>query len=403
MKVSRIAGISFFVLLLIAGEVVAQSKHRSAGINLSLWKNIATQRTDSTGSTWLNVGVCSSMNRLNGWGANVLGATVGREMNGVQVGGIFNRVGGSMHGIQIAGITNINGDNLSGISLSGLVGITGNRARGVIMSGLANITGDRSSGLVIGGLLNLTGGESAGVQAGGLANISGGDHRGLAIGGLLGVAGENLRGIQLAGLGNIVAQEMKGIQIAGIGNVAGGALHGMQLAPFNVAIRAKGLQIGLVNYYKESLEGFQLGLVNANPQTRVQLMLFGGNSTKLNIAARFKNERYYTLLGIGTHYFDFSDKFSASAFYRAGVAFPLGKRFSISGDMGYQHIETCKNKDYGLPARLYSLQLRANLEYRPVDCFGLFATGGYGWDRYYDRNACFDKGTIVEGGVVLFR
>ena len=43
-----------------------------------------------------------------------------------------------------------------------------------------------------------------------------------------------------------------------------------------MAIRAKGLQIGLFNYYKEKLDGFQLGLVNANPQTKVQLMFFGG-------------------------------------------------------------------------------------------------------------------------------
>jgi len=29
-------------------------------------------------------------------------------------------------------------------------------------------------------------------------------------------------------------------------------------------------------------------------------------------------------------------------------------------------------------------------------------TGGYGWDRHYNKNAAFDKGIIVEGGVVLF-
>ena len=51
-------------------------------------------------------------------------------------------------------------------------------------------------------------------------------------------------------------------------------------------------------------------------------MLFGGNTTKLNVGARFKNKLFYTILGGGTHYLDFSDKFSASLFYRAGLELP---------------------------------------------------------------------------------
>ena len=173
---------------------------------------------------------------------------------------------------------------------------------------------------------------------------------------------------------------MKGIQISGLGNITGGTATGIQLAPLNVAVRAKGLQIGLVNYYKEKLDGFQLGLVNANPDTQVQMMLFGGNATKLNMAARFKNELFYTILGGGTHYLDFSDKFSGALFYRAGLELPLYKQLFISGDLGYQHVETFKNKDYGFPARLYSLQTRINLEYRLTERLGVFVTGGYGWD-----------------------
>lgn len=377
--------------LLSAGTIYAQpGKQQSAGkektgINLSLWKNIATQRTDTVGSTCFNLGIFSAMNRLNGLGVNALGAFVGRDMNGVQVSGISNMAGGSMRGIQIAGITNINGDNLSGMSVSGLVGITGNYAQGVVFSGLANITGDNSNGLIIGGLLNITGEEAGGVQLAGLTNIAGGDFAGVTASGLLNVAGGNLKGIQIAGIGNITAGSMKGVQIA----------------PANVAVRAKGLQIGLVNYYKEKLDGFQLGLVNANPNTKVQMMLFGGNATKLNIAARFKNKLFYTILGGGTHFLDFSDKFSGALFYRAGLGLPVCKQLSVSGDLGYQHVETFKNKDYGFPARLYSLQTRINLEYRLTGCLGVFVTGGYGWDRYYNRNANFDKGVIVEGGVVV--
>ena len=188
--------------------------------------------------------------------------------------------------------------------------------------------------------------------------------------------------------------------------VEGGAFAGAMAAiliVYYMAKSGKGLQIGLFNYYKENFDGFQLGLVNANPDTKVQLMLFGGNTTKLNVGARFKNKLFYTILGGGTHYLDFSDKFSASLFYRAGLELPLYKQLFISGDLGFQHIENFKNKDYGFPARLYALQARVNLEYRLTDRLGIFVTGGYGGSRYYNKGVTYDKGVILEGGVVLFK
>lgn len=388
----------------------AGSKHRSprtdhgpAGVNLSIWKNISTQKTDTVGSTIFNLGAFSAMNRLDGLGINILSAVVGRDANGVQLAGISNMVGGSMRGVQVAGISNINGNNLTGLSVSGLVGISGNDARGAMLSGLTNISGNNTQGLILGGLMNISGDNSSGVHFAGLANISGGSFRGLASSGLMSVVGKDLKGIQLSGLTNITGEDMYGIQISGLGNVVGGTARGVQLSPANIATHAKGLQIGLFNYYKESLDGFQLGLVNANPHTKVQMMVFGGNATKLNVGARFKNNRLYTILGGGTHYLDFGDKFSAALFYRAGIELPLYKQLFISGDLGYQHIETFKNKDYGIPARLYALQARVNLEYRLNEALGVFVTGGYGGSRYYTKGATYDKGMIVEGGVVLFK
>ena len=133
---------SIIALLMVAGTLSAQTtdnkstettkKNREpVGVNLSLWKNMSTQQTDTVGSTCFNLGLFSSMNRLNGVGINLLGSVVYRDMNGVQVTGLANLVGGSMRGVQIAGISNVNGDNLCGVSLSGLVGITGNHAQGV--------------------------------------------------------------------------------------------------------------------------------------------------------------------------------------------------------------------------------------------------------------------------------
>lgn len=58
-----------------------------------LMENISTQRTDTIGSTCFNLGVFSSMNRLNGLGMNILGSVTGRDVNGVQMAGLSNMVG----------------------------------------------------------------------------------------------------------------------------------------------------------------------------------------------------------------------------------------------------------------------------------------------------------------------
>lgn len=372
---------------LLMAAICLPAQNKSGGINLSLWKKASTQPADSTQTTYLNLGLFSNMNRLNGVGINAFGSVVQRNMNGVQFSGLANLVGGSMRGLQIGGISNVNGNNLAGVSISGLVNISGNQAKGVLITGLTNIAGDNTGGVMISGIINVTGNKASGVQLAGLANVT----------------GEKFSGVMASGLLNVVGKTLNGIQLSGLANVVGGQLNGVQAGLFNYATNARGLQLGLVNYYKDEMKGFQLGLVNANPETKVQMMVFGGNSTKLNVGVRFKNKLFYTILGGGTHYLDFGDKFSAAAFYRAGLELPLYKNLFISGDLGYQHIETFKNKDYiDVPARLYALQARLNLEYRFTKKFGIFATGGYGGSRYYNKNKGYDKGVIAEAGVVLF-
>lgn len=372
---------------LLMAAICLPAQNKSGGINLSLWKKASTQPADSTQTTYLNLGLFSNMNRLNGVGINAFGSVVQRNMNGVQFSGLANLVGGSMRGLQTGGISNVNGNNLAGVSISGLVNISGNQAKGVLITGLTNIAGDNTGGVMISGIINVTGNKASGVQLAGLANVT----------------GEKFSGVMASGLLNVVGKTLNGIQLSGLANVVGGQLNGVQAGLFNYATNARGLQLGLVNYYKDEMKGFQLGLVNANPETKVQMMVFGGNSTKLNVGVRFKNKLFYTILGGGTHYLDFGDKFSAAAFYRAGLELPLYKNLFISGDLGYQHIETFKNKDYiDVPARLYALQARLNLEYRFTKKFGIFATGGYGGSRYYNKNKGYDKGVIAEAGVVLF-
>ena len=366
--------------------VNAFSQNKSAGINLSLWKNLSTQINDSSQTSYLNLGFYTFMNRLNGFGFNIIGSTVNQNSNAIQIGGIANTVKGSMHGIQLAGITNINGDNLKGLSLSGLTNIIGHNASGVLISGFTNIIGSQSSSLVIGGIMNISGETTNGFHIAGLANLSSSNFNGLMCAGALNIAGNDLNGVQISALGNIAVAEMRGVQIG--------------LA--NYTTNGKGLQIGLINYYREQYNGFQLGIINVNPETKTQLLFYGGNNTKFNAAVRFKNKLFYNIIGGGLYAFDLRDKLSASLQYRAGMWIKLYKNLSLSGDIGFQHIEGFKSKNHNCPNRLYSLQGRLNLEYQITHKFGLFATGGYGLNRYYNKNATYEKKPIFEAGIILF-
>lgn len=371
---------------ILMAAVCLSAQNKSAGINLSLWKDICTQPHDSTQTTYVNIGLLSTMNRLNGVGINALGSVVHGDMNGVQITGLANLAGGTMRGVQFAGISNISGNNTLGLSVAGLVNITGDGSKGVVITGLTNIGGDNNSGVMLSGFMNVTGNMASGLQLSGAANIT----------------GQAFNGVMTSGLLNVVGEHMNGLQMAGLANITGNKLNGVQVGVFNYATNVRGLQIGLVNYYQKEMKGFQLGLVNANPDTRVQMMMYGGNATPANIGVRFKNKLFYTIVGVGSFYQDLNDKFSISASYRAGMSFSIYKGLSISGDLGYQHIEACSNKDEVIPRRLYALQARANVEYQLTKKFGIFATGGYGLTRFYNRSSNYDKGAIIEAGIVLF-
>lgn len=371
---------------ILMAAVCLSAQNKSAGINLSLWKDICTQPHDSTQTTYVNIGLLSTMNRLNGVGINALGSVVHGDMNGVQITGLANLAGGTMRGVQFAGVSNISGNNTLGLSAAGLVNITGDGSKGVVISGLTNIGGDNNSGVMLSGFMNVTGNMASGLQLSGAANIT----------------GQAFNGVMTSGLLNVVGEHMNGLQMAGLANITGNKLNGVQVGAFNYATNVRGLQIGLVNYYQKEMKGFQLGLVNANPDTRVQMMMYGGNATPANIGVRFKNNLFYTIVGVGSFYQDLNDKFSISASYRAGMSFSIYKGLSISGDLGYQHIEACSNKDEVIPRRLYALQARANVEYQLTKKFGIFATGGYGLTRFYNRSSNYDKGAIIEAGIVLF-
>ncbi len=74
-------------------------------------------------------------------------------------------------------------------------------------------------------------------------------------------------------------------------------------------------------------------------------------------------------------------------------------RLSLSGDIGFYHVETFSRNNSEKPERLYSLQARINADYQLGRHFGAFASVGWGLTRYYDRNETFRNRPLAEVGL----
>ena len=236
-----------------------------------------------------------------------------------------------------------------------------------------------------------------GLQLAGVSNTSAHVFNGLQLSALNNVTGGMNRGVQLAGLLNVSSAMTRGLQLATF-NYAD-SLNGAQIGLFNIARkRPKGWQVGVVNLSYDSI-GHKIGLVNINPTTTIDYMLYGGSSTKTNLAARYRNKSTYSIIGVGTHFMGLDSKFSGAIFYRLGQYVQLSPKWSLSGDIGYYHVETFhKNSDEG-PERLYSLQARINADYQFSKKYGAFASVGWGLTRYYNRNETYRNRPLFELGL----
>lgn len=236
---------------------------------------------------------------------------------------------------------------------------------------------------------------------------------GLSVGAISNV-NNRLKGIQLSGVTNISSGVDKGLQIAGAVNVSASYMRGLQIAPYNYADTLNGSQIGLVNVALNHPRGVQvglvnytrdtvarkIGLVNLNPKTRIDFMAFGGTTSKLNGALRFRNRSTYNIFGVGSHYMGLDSKFSGAVYYRIGQYFNVGKRLSLSGDVGFFHVETFRD-EADKPERLYSLQAHLNADYQINRTLGLYGSVGYGDTRYYTHNRHYKNGLIAQMGLTF--
>lgn len=275
-----------------------------------------------------------------------------------------------------------NTDSLRGAKLSLLTNVVKKDMQGVQVSGLTNYA-NSGNGVQIGLLSNATTSEFRGIQLAAISNVAMGMKR----------------GIQLSAASNVCSGYMRGIQ-AGMYNYAD-TLNGSQIGFFNTCVsHPLGVQIGIINYSRDTV-AHKIGLVNINPKTRIDLMAYAGTSSKFNFAVRFRNKSTYNIIGIGTHYMGLDKRFSGALYYRIGQYFQLSPRFSLSGDLGYYHVETFEEHSSDKPQRLYSLQARVNADYQLGKHTSVFASAGYGDTRYYYHNRHYRNRPLVEGGVAF--
>lgn len=223
------------------------------------------------------------------------------------------------------------------------------------------------------------------------------------------------RGLQLSACANISRGMDMGVQLAGMLNVTEGYMRGVQMGAYNYADSVNGTQLGLINVAHSHPKGWQvgvinythdtiahkIGLINVNPKTAIDVMAFAGTGTRFNGAVRFRNRSTYNILGVGTHYTGLDSKFSGSLFYRIGQYFQLSPRWSVSGDLGYYHIETFHRNNADGPDRLFSLQARLNADYQISRVVGGFASIGYGDTRYYHHVRRFRDRPLFEAGLTF--
>ena len=252
------------------------------------------------------------------------------------------------------------------------------------------------------------------VQLGVISSVAEDGGHGLQLSGVSSMSAHTFNGLQLSGVSNITRGMDRGLQLSGILNVSSAmmkgwqwgavnyadSLDGAQVGVFNVARRRpKGWQIGLVNLSYDSI-GHKVGLVNISPKTDIDVMMYAGSSTKVNLAMRFRNRSTYNIAGVGTHFMGLDSKFSGAVFYRLGQYLPLSPKWSLSGDVGYYHVETFdQDNSNDKPERLYSLQARINADYQISKKIGAFASVGWGLTRYYDRNETYRNRPLIELGL----
>lgn len=253
---------------------------------------------------------------------------VGGKMEGVQISGGYNQVMQSVNGVQIGGISNVTKGSVTGIQITGGLNIVGDTVKGILISGLSNHVKGKLKGVQIAGGINQAGDSVNGAQISGISNFNQGHITGVNITGVYNHTRENTNGWQLAGIANYTGGNVQGIQLSGIGNITSGSVSGLQLGTFfNYARHLKGVQFGLVNIADTS-SGTSIGLLNIIRKGGYYKLAVASNDiTPLNITFKSGRKQFYTLLTGG-----YSDDMYTAGF-GIGRSFTLKHNFAVTTDL----------------------------------------------------------------------
>ncbi len=210
---------------------------------------------------------------------NVLWGTNG-GVDGVEVGGFFNKVVNDVQGVQIAGVGSQVGGNVSGTQVGGIFNLNAGKVQGVQAAGLFNISG-----------------EAEAVQAAGLFNISKRNMTGLQASGLFNITQGKAEGLQVASLFN----RSKGFtrsQVAGLYNAAGDVEGGQVSSLLNVARDVDGFQVGLINV-ADTVNGVSVGLLNIIKNGYNRFELSANDALFANAALKLGSYAFYNVFRAG--------------------------------------------------------------------------------------------------------
>lgn len=373
------------LFLILTHSLISVAQEKIVPFNITLWHPVSLVPYHPHNVTYLNLGLPQSKQS---------------NIKGLSLNLIASKEKGNLTGINLTGLIAENEGNVDGIIIAGLGSFTTGKSRGLFVAGNINLHFDESQGVQLAALSNFNIGQMDGLQTSAINNFVAGQLHGAQVSAGMNIAASKVEGAQIAGLLNVSMEDMNGVQI-GLGNYARN-VRGVQIGLINAAGRSvKGVQIGLINYAYEKAS-VKLGLINVSKETHLQWLMYAGNSSFMNLAARFKNEHFYNLVGIGFPY-RLSDKnFSGVINYRAGLSFPI-RKFSLSGDLGYSHITLNDNEleTQGI-SNLYALQARGTIEYQFIDKLAFFVSGGYEITSKYHELKVYDHKPILEFGIALF-
>jgi len=369
------------ILLAVNSSLFSQGKDLPVNLSVIYPVSINTSKSDNVN---FNIGIIgSNINSLKGFGVNGIYSVLEGDLNGVQINGVYSETRKKLKGAQLS------------------VGI--------------NALTEGGRGLMLGGIGNIVFDDFSGIQLSGISNLAFESVRGFQIAGLYNMAGKDVNIMQFGLAGNVTGMKMKGLQVSGLFNLAGISNKGMQVSSINITksqngvqfgfVNAcdnnEGLQFGILNVVGKKQNGTTIGLLNAFPDTKVQLLIGGGNFAYATIGARFKTNGIYTSLVMGAPVAISNTTKSILFNYNFGYSFDL-KYLNINTDLGFTHIANESNQVENKSSKnQFGITIKAGLEKQILSKLGIFVNGGFLYLADSYNSPSFSNKFVIEGGFTL--